>query len=58
MFIKQHWATTDAPLIWNERGKQKEWILAKKTNLMNAEIKFFLGGFQDFEKILERLLLF
>lgn len=26
MFIKQHWATTDATLIWDKRGKQKERV--------------------------------
>lgn len=58
LFIKQHWATTDAALIWNKSGKQKKWNLAKKTNLMNKEIKLFLGRFQDFEEILDRPHLF
>lgn len=54
MFIKQHRADYRCYFdLQRERGKQKELILAKKTNLIQKKtLNLVLGKFQYFSRIL------
>lgn len=45
--MKEEMGGVAAALIWKEPGKQKEPLLAKKTNVMNKGMELILGRFQE-----------